>query len=219
VAVYRGIKGLLALGGAFTGSPLVQGAVAQSATAATFDGTNLNGVWRPGDTFTVAGDAQVYTVVTAGVIGSATPNELAITFSPAVVPGGGWVDNAAVTFVSNSVAEIKNWEATPSRRVLDKTVLGNAAEANTLGYPSWSGRAEAHLDYGDAKQKTFIDQVKANTDPSAVALTLVVNEAKQLWGDVVLSNVAITSELGALVMVSFDFTGTGVVSPNWNAAA
>lgn len=212
----RGTDGRLSQGGDFTGTPLIQGNVAQSATSATIDGTGLNGVIRPGDTFTVAGDGQTYTIVTGGVIGSVTPNELDITFSPGVVPGGGWADNSEVTFASNKVAQVTRWEAEPERPFLDTTVMGDSAESGTLDIATWRGTAEALLDYGDDQQKALIDQIVAGAVPTALALTLVATVGKQFWGDVLAENFRIGLRRGAIVPISFSFEGTGAIGVNWN---
>jgi len=216
MAKYRGIKGKAVLGGVVVGTPLVQGAVAQSATSATIDGAGFNGVVRPGDTFTVAGDAQVYTVQTGGVVGDPTPNQVAVTFTPGVVPGGGWADNSAVTFASNSVAQVKDWQATVSRPVLEVTTMGDEARSITLDTPDWKGRIMALLDYGDAKQQAFIDAVNTNDDPTALAVALVAADGKLFWGDLLPLNARIRAQRGALFEVEFDFQGEGALTPNWN---
>lgn len=214
-APYRGVKGKAALGGVTTGSPLVQGATAQGASAATFDGAALEGVVRPGDQFTVAGDGQTYTVVTGGVVGAVTAHEVDVTFTPNVQVAGGWADNAAVTLASNSIAQVTAWEATPSRPVIEHTTMGDAGKRITLDVPGWAGRVTVQMDYGDTKQKAFIDAVNSNADATALAVMLVVSSAKQCWGDLMPTNAKITGQRGALFMVEFDFEGEGALTPNW----
>lgn len=218
---FRGIKGKAALGGVIAGSPLVKGAVAQGQAAATFDGAAFNGVIRPGDTFTVAGDAQTYTIVTGGVVGATTANERSVTFTPNVQPGGGWADNAAVTFVSNSVAQVKAWEAVPSRPVIEKTTMGDIARRITLDVPMWRGTVRVTMDYGDTKQAAFVDAVLTNNDASALAVALVVASTastgpKQFWGDIMPQNAKVTGQRGALFEIEFSFEGEGALTPNWN---
>jgi len=133
MAKYRGSQGNAVFGGVLVGSPLVQGAVAQGASAATFDGSPLTGTILPGDKFTVAGDVTEYTIVTGGEVAS---NQLAVTFGPTVQDAGGWADNAAVSFVSNSVANVREWEATPSRPIIEATVM-----TDTAGCPDPATRA------------------------------------------------------------------------------
>src|SRR5690606_4536709 len=119
-------------------SPLVNGAVAAGQTSASIDGSSLTGVIRPGDKFTVAGQATEHTIVTGGVVSDGTANEIPVTFTPAV-PSGGWANNAVVTFVSNSIAQVKEWQADVSRPVLDPTVMGDVADRVDLDIPQWSG--------------------------------------------------------------------------------
>lgn len=215
MAKYRGSKGNAVLGGILVGSPLVQGAVAQAATAATIDGSPLTGVIRPGDTFTVAGDAQTYTIVTGGLVASGTPNEIPITFTPGVVPGGGWADNAAATFAANSIAQVKEWEATPSRVVLDPTVMGDIAQRTDLDLPKWNGRVVVLFDYGDTKQKAYVDRVIADGTSAGMALTLVVSSQRNLWGDIHPTSVQIGGKIGAYYQAVINFEGEGALGFDW----
>ncbi len=215
MARYRGSKGNAVLGGILVGSPLVQGTVAQAATSATFDGSPLTGVVRPGDTFTVAGDAQVYTIATGGMVASGTANEIPVTFTPGVVPGGGWADNAAVTFAANSVAQVREWEAEPSRPVLDATVMGDAAQRADLDLPKWSGRLVVLFDYGDLKQKAYVDRVLTDASSSGMALTLVVSPQRNLWGDIHPTSVQIGGRIGAYFEATIMFEGEGAMAFDW----
>lgn len=213
---YRGVKGKAALGGVVTGSPLVQDAVAQGASGATFDGSGFNGVVRPGDVFTVAGDEQEYTVVSGGVVGATTPNELDLTFAPTVQPAEGWDDNAAVTFQSNSIAQVLAWEATPSRPIIETTTMGQEARRITLDVPGWRGRVRVQLDYGDAAQKDLVDAIKSNDAVPPVAVVLVAADDKQFWGDLEPVNARVGAQRGALVEADFEFEGEGALAINWS---
>lgn len=217
MAKYRGSKGRAYLGGVLVGAPLVQGAVGQGASAATFDGSPLTGVVRPGDKFTVAGDAQEYTIVTGGVVADGTANEIGVTFTPTVQPGGGWANNAAVTFALNSIAQVKEWEAAPSREVLDATVMGDVAQRRDLDLPMWSGRVRALFDYGDSKQKAYVDEMLTDADPSPLALTLVTAEERNLWGDVLPTSAQVVAQRGAYFEAVLTFEGEGTLSFDWPA--
>jgi hypothetical protein len=212
MARYRGSKGSAVLGGLLVGSPLLQGAEAQGQTAGTIDGSPLTGVVRPGDTFTVAGDAQVYTIVTGGVVAS---NALAITWTPAVQPGGGWADNAAVSFAANSIAQVREWEAEPSRPVIDATVMGDTAQRADLDLPTWSGRLVVLFDYADLKQKAYVDQVLTDASSSGMALTLVTASGKDLWGDIHPTSVQIGGRIGAYFEATIVFEGEGAMAFDW----
>lgn len=218
--MFRGTDGFLALGGAIDGDVYTKGTVAQSATTATIDGNGsaLEGVVRPGDTFTVAGDPEdPYTIVVGGLIGGVTPNELDITFSPGVVLAGGWADNAAMDFDSNSIAQITQWNAEISREVLDKTVMGSTGIEKTLDIPDWRGRATALLDYGDAMQKELIDEIITGDAVAEFALTLGVIAGRHFWGDIVAQGFTVTGQRGQLFTVEFTFEGTGALAANWKA--
>ena len=215
MAKYRGSKGNAVLGGILVGSPLINGAVAQGLSAASIDGSPLTGVVRPGDKFTVAGDAQEYTIVTGGMVSSGTPNEIPITFTPTVQPGGGWANNAAVTFVSNSIAQVKEWQAVSSRPVLDPTCLGDVAQRVDLDLPKWNGRVVVLLDYADTKQKAYLDEIVANGAAPGLALTLVVAPEKNLWGDIQTVSASVRGRIGAYFEAVLTFEGEGAIAFDW----
>ena len=104
----RGQDGGLILGGLLVGSPLVNGALIENDTTMDIDAVSLTGVVIVGDTFTLAGEAGSPThTVTGGPFYVAAGNAIAsITFSTAVAAGG-VANDAAVSFTSNSVAEIR----------------------------------------------------------------------------------------------------------------
>lgn len=212
MAKYRGSQGNAHFGGAVQGTPLVQGAVAQGATAATFDAASLTGTILPGDVFTVAGDAQEYTVVTGG---AAASDELAITFTPAVVPGAGWADNAAVTLASNSVANVVEWEAEVSRPVLEASVMQSAAREIDLDIPGWRGSVVCFLDYGDERHAALIDAAVSNAAADPISVTLSVAPGKNLWGALHPMDLAVVARMGAFFEVSFNFEGEGALAPDW----
>lgn len=220
MAKYRGSRGSLSQGGVIVGSAFTKGTRAQGQTSHTFDGNGatLNGVVRPGDRFTVAGDAQQYTVVTGGVIGAGVANEVVVTFTPAIVPGGGWADNAAVTFVSNSMSQIRAFEVELERPYIEGTVMGDNGQTGTLDIPRARGRITALLDYADLKQKALIDQVKSGTDEVALALTLVISSGKHIWLDAFCPRARVNAQIGQLIPVEFDFQSEGGLSTsfNWN---
>ncbi len=216
MSTYRGIKGQAALGGVVTGAPLVQGAVAHGASAATFDGAAFNGVVKAGDQFTVAGDSQEYTVVTGGVVGATTAHQVAVTFTPTVQVAGGWADNAAVTLASNSIAQVTAWAATPSRPYIETTTMGAVAKTGTLDVPTWTGSVSVQMDYGDPKQQAYIDAVRGSGDITALALVLVTADGKQFAGDVLPTQAKVAGQRGALFTLDCDFQGEGALVPNWN---
>jgi|GEM_PF-1359733 len=221
---YRGVDGFASLGGAVDGTPLTKGSVSQGASSATLDGggSALNGVLRAGDTFTVAGDAQEYTLTADVVIGAVTPNEVGINFSPTVQPVGGWDDNAAVSFVSNSIAEVIGWEADVSREDLETTAYDEAsppqAKTFTLDIPEWRGTIRVQLDYDDPEQKEVIDLLVAGSVPTALSCLLAMDGGRQFWGNIHPSSGRIASRRGAIVEADLKFAGTGALTPNWKSS-
>lgn len=216
MSTVRGLDGLVALGGYVPDAIYVQGAVAQSATAATFDGNGgtARGVIRPGDTFTVAGDGQTYTIVTGGVFGDPTADERAVTFTPGVVPGGGWADNAVVTMNLNQLVQVRAFELNVERILHDATVFRSAARVWKSGFSEFQGSITALFDAADADQTTFINNVLSAAGPE-FALTLTAEDGTQFWGDVVASAFTHQQQFDQLVELQLSFAGRGALGTDF----
>jgi hypothetical protein len=218
MANFRGMDGYLSLGGILvaTVGPLVNGALIAGATTLSLDGTGLTGIVAKGDKFTIAGEAgsPVHTV-TGGPFYVAAANAIVgLTFSTPIA-GGGAADNAVITFVSNSVAEMKVETINSTIEVLDDTVQGDVWGTCVGGCAKWTGSGEAWLDYGDPKQKLLIDLAGAATAQIDAVLFGIASK-KQWYASALLSGFSVTSDKGALVGVTFNFSGNGAILPNWN---
>lgn len=212
--IYRGADGRVAQGGDIVGSPLVQGAVVQGASQATFDGAGFKGVFLAGDTFTVAGDAQQYTVSADAVVAAGV---VTVQFTPAVVPAGGWADNAAVSVASNKVAGVTAWELSPAREEIETTEMGAAAKTFTRDIPEWTGSINVMLDYGDPEQAALIDAVRDGSASDDLAVTLVAKDGRMFYGAAQVTAGGIASERGALVNATLGVRGSGLLHTNWDA--
>jgi hypothetical protein len=210
---FRGSKGFVALGGIVTGTALLNGAKAQGQLTANIDGAPLTGVILKGDKFTVAGDAQIYTI---GVDVLITANAAAIAFTPAVVPGGGWADNAVITFASNSLAQVRSFDVNISRPPIDTTCMGDSAKKTALDTPQMSGSIVCLFDYGDAEQAEAIDEAKADGDIGEIGIVLGYDTDKQIYGHVAVPQVAIRSQRGQMVEAALSVEGHGSVAVDWD---
>lgn len=214
----RGQDGGLILGGLLVGSPLVNGALLENDTTMDIDAVSLTGVVIVGDTFTLAGEAGSPThTVTGGPFYVAAANAIAsITFSTAIAAGG-VANDAAVSFTSNSVAEITAWSITAGLEMIDDTVKEDTHRTFKGGLAIWSGTATAWLDYLDTEQASLIDEI-ANDPPDGTIAGLMfqISSGKTWYGAAELSNFSTESPEGsALQAVSFDFQGSGQVLPDW----
>lgn len=212
MAKFRGSKGFISLGGIVTGTPLINGARPQGALTANIDGVTLTGVILKGDKFTVAGDAQVYTISADVLI---TANAAAIAFTPAVVPAGGWADNAAVTFVSNSLAQVRSFEVSVARPAIDSTCMGDSAQRTELDSPQLSGSIVCLMDYSDAEQAEAIDEAKADGDIGEIGIVLGVALDKQIYAHVAATQATVRSQRGQLVELALSVEGHGAIAFDW----
>jgi hypothetical protein len=121
--------------------------------------------------------------------------------------------DGSVRFNANVVGEIKDWSMNATIEELDDTVMGDSWATVVGGISKWTGSASAQLDYGDTLgQKAIIDKLLIATPASSsTALELRVSATKYFSGSALLSGINISSGLGAIVMVSFNFTGNGAL--------
>jgi len=216
---YRGDAGGLILGGKLVGSPLVDGALSETDTTMDIDAASLTGVVVVGDTFTLAGEAGSPThTVTGGPFYVAAGDAITgITFTPAIAAGG-VANNAAVTFASNSVGEIRQWRLEASLDIIEDTVKGDSHKTYKGGLAMWRGSATAWLDYDDTQQAALIDEIASDPPDGTIAgLLLEIASGKQWYGAGELSNFNIESPEGSIIVpVTFDFQGSGQALPDWN---
>jgi hypothetical protein len=208
---YRGMDGLVSLGGYLSGSPTLQAAVSAGASTMTLTGTPLTGLVLPGDVFTVPGSPGTYTVTNTVV---ASGNLLSgVTFTP-VAPGGGFPLGGLVFVATSSVAQTRQWTATPTMQTLETTVQGDAFRTRRTGLTEWEGSFEALFDYGDPGQASLLNRyTQAKPDGSVVGLTFVVSPDGPvvLGGAAVLTTLAITSPGQELVSVTANFQSHGLL--------
>jgi hypothetical protein len=212
---YPGYGGLMVVGGILDGSPLINGALASSLTTLALDGVTA-GVILGGDTFTIAGETGSPThTVTAGLAFLVANTSLTgLTFTPAIATGG-VADNAAITFTSNSVAQMGQWELTVKRTVHKNAFFGEKWEGTIGGLASASGRCEGWLDLSDAKQSALASNLVATT-PIATPIGLVFRYAtsKNIYLFGVPQNAKVSAPVNGLVTVAFAFTADGTVLTN-----
>lgn len=222
MTTHRGLDGFLSFGGrlvAGTG-PLVNGALVATDVLMDIDGTNLDGVVVPGDTFTLAGESgsPVHTVTVATGIKVVAVDAIAnIGFTPAIAAGG-VANNAVVTMISNSVAEAKMHKLTIAADELDTSSFNDAFRSSVAGLVKWNGTGVAWLDYGDSVQSAFIDKLMANTPTPAINGVLFgVADKKQFYGACALTGIDLAGgDIDGIVEITFTFSGNGSLLPDWN---
>jgi hypothetical protein len=224
MAFYQGKTGYVGLGGIYSGPAVVNGALSAAATTLNLygNGSNVVGTIVAGDTFTIAGEAGAPThTVTGGPFYTFVTNAIVgLTFSTGIAAGG-TVNNAAVTFTSTSVAQIKSWNLSTVLEELDATVMGVNWKNYVGGVASWTGSVNALLDLGDLRQLALFNKIiQGSPDGTTAALVLGLNSApagfiKQWYGAALLKNIQVQNQLGQIAPVTFQFTGNGVVAGQW----
>ncbi len=215
---FEGQSGGLILGGLLVGSPLVNGALIENDAIMDIDAVSLTGVVIVGDTFTLAGEAGSPThTVTGGPFYVAAANAIAsITFST-LIAAGGVANDAAVSFASNSVAEVRQWSLDAALEIIEDTVKGDGHKTFKGGLANWNGSATAWLDYLDTEQAALIDAIATGSPDGTIAgLMFQIASGKTWHGAAELLNFSTDSPEGSgVVPVTFEFQGTGQVLPDW----
>ena len=217
---FQGFNGLLVAGGIQDGAPRLNGALASAAATLALDDNGagtLTGVILGGDTFTISGEtgSPTHTVTAGATFTIASASCTSITFTPAIATGG-VADNATITFTSNSVAQVTRWDMAVRQPMLDRTTLGDKWRRFKGGLASWTGTAEALLDYADPNQAKLIDRLVTATPASTPSgMVLRLTTSKQWYGYAYLSRGRVMVQKDALVRIAFDFTGDGTTLPNF----
>lgn len=123
--------------------------------------------------------------------------------------------NGSVTVGAQSVGAVKAFSINISKETADTTTFdANGWTENDSTLKSWSGSVTVLFDTTDAGQ----DALTAGLDSgSTVALSLVVNSgggtAELTYsGNAHITSQPVTSDVNALVEVTFDFQGTGALT-------
>jgi predicted secreted protein len=126
--------------------------------------------------------------------------------------------DGSVTFATNTVAELKGWSINTSIEILDPTVQGDKWRKAVGGLASWTGAAQGNVDYGDTNgQKAIVDKLIAATPAStAFASEFLIGTTKKITGNIVVTTIAIASQMGEIATIQFTFTGNGAPTMSWS---
>lgn len=125
--------------------------------------------------------------------------------------------DGAVQYNSQAVAELKGWTLNASAEMLEDTVQGDPWRTFVAGVATWSGSATGNFDYGDTNgQKAIVDKILAATPPgTAVTMQFRVATTKFLTGSALVQQVQMGAQLGQITEATFQFQGTGALTPSW----
>jgi len=220
---YQGKGGRLVQGGILDNPSYVNGALIAGALTMNIDGNTatLKGVVLAGDQFHLAGEAgsPVHTV-TGGPYVTAANAIAGITFTT-VIAAGGVADNAAITWVANTVSQVRSWNLDAEEEMLDISAMGDDVKNFVGGRSEWSGSGEVILDYADLKQKALIDKIITATPvTTAFGMTFKVtvsttSTVAEFYGAALLNRLSIMGRLGDLFLVTFNFRGSGAAGVYW----
>ena len=117
--------------------------------------------------------------------------------------------NGRVVVGSSPVANVTSWDLTVEADELDATSMGYAWKQTITGMRGWSGSIDAQWDLTDNAQLALFN---ALTGATPVTLLLYIDATKRFTGQAYITSAATTEDVGDIVTISFDFTGTGTLS-------
>lgn len=125
--------------------------------------------------------------------------------------------DGSLTVGGVGVAQLEGWSLNASLEELDTTSMGDAWKSVVGGVGSWSGQASAKIDAGVAAQSTLLNSLLAAT-PLGTTAALVFNvtgSTKKFSGSALLKGIQVPQQMGSIVKVTFDFTGSGALTYSW----
>lgn len=126
--------------------------------------------------------------------------------------------DGAITVGGTAVAQLESWSLTSTLEELDTTSMGDAWKSVLGGQASWSGQATAKIDLaaGTAQNTLAVALITATPAGTTQALVFRVSgTTKNFSGNALLKNIQVQQQLGQIVKISFDFTGSGALTMAW----
>lgn len=115
-----------------------------------------------------------------------------------------------------AMGQLKNWNLTTQRPILDQTSMGDTNTSKTLDVGDWSATCEMHLDGANTEQAALIAQVVAGTEPVAIAAQFLVAAGKYFAGNILVARAnIINGGKGTTVAFNATLEGTGALSMTW----
>jgi hypothetical protein len=134
-----------------------------------------------------------------------------------------WVDNVpvAATYITSGPGNLYPPEDVGGGWWLLKFYGEDTLSANTnrlnIGPTGWtlaSNEGTLYVYGAKVADNKFVGALYP-PDVPAVAILAAVADDKQFYGECRMSNIEITAQEGELVTITFDYTGVGVIRPNW----
>jgi len=126
--------------------------------------------------------------------------------------------NGSCTVGGTAVGTGKGWNVTLAQQTADTTTFSDAGwETNTTILKGWSGSIKVVFDGGsDTGEAALITGMTAGTSVDLVFLTDATEDgtAEKFTGTANITSMPISNEVTGITEVSFDFKGTGALTPS-----
>ena len=121
----------------------------------------------------------------------------------------------SVTLAGGAVGNLRSWEATIARAVIDATCQGDAAKKTGLDIPGASGTLTALFDKADAAQAALLNILISNDDVTPIAAVFLMDTGKSINCSIVPTSAGVSSQRGQYVEVSFPWESDGAITMPW----
>jgi len=122
--------------------------------------------------------------------------------------------DGSVSVGGTNVGEVVSWSLNVTRDIMEDTVMLDTAKTFKAGLNEWDATVTVRLDYGDAEQKAFVDDIIASS-AATYALELNVDGTKNFAGSAVVTGFNPTASLDSIIQGDFSFKSAGPLSVAW----
>lgn len=117
-----------------------------------------------------------------------------------------------VKLSSNKIGYIDNFSLSVEAGIAEVSQLGDQWKEFIGTAKGWSGSLSGTFDYGDAQQKSIVDNLISNSASTSVTLAFKVSASLTLTGIAWISNASIGASHGDKITISFNFQGSGALA-------
>lgn len=125
--------------------------------------------------------------------------------------------DGALLVNGTAVAQLKGWQLQASVTPMDSAVCEDDWDSRVGGLASWTGSASALIDLTSSGEQAALVACLTGSAPTIDGETALVFESNNdptavCGGNALVHDVAVTSQMGAVVAIRFGFTGNGPLS-------
>jgi len=123
--------------------------------------------------------------------------------------------DGSVTVGGVTVLQLEQWSFSAQIEELETTVMGDAWKTVVGGVSSFTGSATAKLDNTGAQNTLITSLLTASPAGTTASIRFRISATKYFDGTCLLKNISVPNAMGTITKITFDFTGSGALTPTW----